>query len=759
MIWRWLRTAMPLAAGLVALSGCGSVESDKKDDGGACVPTDEFFATEVWQGFMGSQCFSCHNVQGTARDSRLILLPPQQPDYLRINLERVQNLSRYQMDGVSLLLLKPTEKVEHGGGKQLTERSAEYRALEELVQRFEQPVTCSGGSSKDPLAGLAVLDTSQTLRKASLALVGRLPTVEEVFRVEEGGEAALETILDEMMTEDAFVERLMEFWNDLLLTDRYLGGERAVNLLDADDYPKRFWYRPAEGEEGDQAEIARNREYSNSAVAREPLQLIAHVVKNHRPFTEILTARYIMVNPFSARSYGIENNVRFDDKQNRNEWREGMLPGVEHAGILTSPMFLNRFPTTETNRNRARARMVFQFFLATDLLKLADRPLDPSNIEDFNPTMYNAECTVCHTPMDPVAGAFQNWDGRGRFRPRDTGWYTDMRPPGFGESVVPHADRGRSLEWLGEQVAVDPLFLTATVQNAWTMLTGQPPLVAPVDPLQARGQQSAFEAQADHFRRVGEVFASSNYDFKELLKELIRGQWLRANGIDPNAKPNEALDFVDNGSLLTPEALDRKVETVTGYPWRARPDTSDYLTDGNQFRIFYGGIDSDGITERIRAPSGVTASVQARMANEMACRAVPRDFTLDAADRLLFPYVELSYEPEDANGFPIHGAIEAIKENIRALHLRVLGEELFPGDPEIERTYALFFETWQEGRSALSEKTVGTSLHWSCAAGTDWWTGEDLPEERRVQRDDRYTVRAWMAVMTYLLLDSRFLYE
>lgn len=757
MSWRWLRTVFPLSALLFV--GCGSEEGEKPGTRGECVSTDRFFAEEIWQPFMGSQCFSCHNVQGTARDSRLILLPPQQPDYLRINLERVRELSRYQLDGVSLLLLKPTERVEHGGGKQLDVKSAHYQALEELVRRFEEPVICNDGGSSAALSGLEILDPVETLRRASLGLVGRIPTEEETFRVEAGGEKALAGILDEMMTEQAFFDRVMEFWNDLLLTDRYVGWERALQLLDGNDYPNRYWYKPPEGEEGDEQEIGRHRLWSNTAVAKEPLQLIAHVVKNHRPFTEILTARYRMVTPYSARSYGVDKSVRFDDPTNPDEWKETTFAGIEQAGVLTSPMFLNRFPTTATNRNRARARMVFRFFLATDLLKLADRPLDPSNIEDFNPTMYNPECTVCHTPMDPVAGAFQNWDDRGRYRPPENGWHTDMRPPGFGEKVVPHGERGRSLEWLGEQIASDPLFVTATVQNAWTLLTGQPPLVAPADPVGGRGQQKAFEAQSEHFREVGAAFVASGHDFKELLKELILGPWYRAAGIDPDNGGNEALAFVDSGRLLSPEALDRKIESVTGYPWKSSAGGSHYLTELSQYRIFYGGIDSEGITERIRAPNGIMASVQMRMANEMACRSVARDFSLDAADRRLFPYVELAYEPEDANGFPVPGAIDAIKENIRALHQRVLGEELFPGDPEIERTFGIFYDTWKEGRSALAEEKVGTWLHWQCASSTDWWTGEDLPEERRVQRDPRYTVRSWMAVMTYLLLDGRFLYE
>ena len=41
---------------------------------------------------------------------------------------------------------------------------------------------------------------------------------------------------------------------------------------------------------------------------RAPLELIAHVVENDRPYTEILTADYIMANPFAAKSlWGIDD--------------------------------------------------------------------------------------------------------------------------------------------------------------------------------------------------------------------------------------------------------------------------------------------------------------------------------------------------------------------------------------------------------------------------------------------------------------------
>lgn len=38
-----------------------------------------------------------------------------------------------------------------------------------------------------------------------------------------------------------------------------------------------------------------------------------------------------------------------------------------HAGALNTQAFLNRYPSTETNRNRARARWTFYHFLGIDI--------------------------------------------------------------------------------------------------------------------------------------------------------------------------------------------------------------------------------------------------------------------------------------------------------------------------------------------------------------------------------------------------------
>ena len=49
--------------------------------------------------------------------------------------------------------------------------------------------------------------------------------------------------------------------------------------------------------------------------------------------------------------------------------------------------------------------------------KSASRTTDPVALADTNnPTMHNPNCTVCHRVLDPVAGAFQNYDDVGHYK-------------------------------------------------------------------------------------------------------------------------------------------------------------------------------------------------------------------------------------------------------------------------------------------------------------------------------------------------------
>jgi hypothetical protein len=214
---------------------------------------------------------------------------------------------------------------------------------------------------------------------------------------------------------------------------------------------------------------------------------------------------------------------------------------------------------------------------------------------------------------------------------------------------------------------------------------------------------------------------------------------------------------VGTGRLSIPSVLARKIEAVTGFRWARNRDAPDLMT--SDYNVIYGGIDSNTVTVRLTQPNGVMANVAMRMANEVSCLSTARDFNLPLERRLLFPFVEVADQPESDGGDAIPAAIERIQRNIQHLHGHVLGEELASTDPELARTYQLFYETWQEGRAKIAAETLNRGLPGQCQARIDPDTGMDLPEAQRLTQDEHYTIRAWSAVITYLLSDYGFLYE
>lgn len=755
------RLRLPALCGLMLLAapGCDDAGPEEGANGGACVSDLEFFQREVSLAFMESDCATCHNPQGLANTSSLVLASAGETNYLQQNFEILKEVASFQKDGESVLLLKPTAAIDHVGGQRFDTDDASYKALAELVRRFDDPVTCADrGDDRTLLQKVDLIDLAATLRKAKVQLVGALPTPEELEAVATGGEGALDDLLAEYMTQDAFYNTLTRWQNDTFLTDKYFFGNNATDLLDGDEYPNRRWYDEIDGdtEEGQLA-----RRWSNRSVAREPLALINYVIRNDRPYTEVLTADYMLLNPYSAKVYGAA--VDFDDEWDPTEFREVRLEGVPHAGILTSPMFLNRYPTTPTNRNRHRARMVYKFFMATDILQKADRPVDPTKIRDHNPTMNNEQCTICHASVDPMAGAFLNWDDRGRYVQPDGGWFDDMRPPGFGEADVPPDDWGKSLSWLASQIVKDDRFALSAVQQMYTGLVGRAPVVNPTDQSdpQFDAKLQYFNLEQAFLRTVTDAFVASGYKVKTIIPAIVKSPFYRADTVSDELteEENAALANLGTTRLLTPEELNQKLVAVMGRPWQYRQQDRNQLLDTREYRFFYGGMDSDNITTRITEPNGMMANIQLRMANEMACYSVARDFARDPAERLLFPHVELAYTPEDDNGFPIPQAEDTIRKNIRYLHYRILGEVLTPGHSQEEATFELFLAAWRDGYQEIANDQRSVDLPGGCRATFDFHTQEDLPEAQRIERDRRFTVRAWMAVVTYLLADWRFLYH
>jgi hypothetical protein len=258
-------------------------------------------------------------------------------------------------------------------------------------------------------------------------------------------------------------------------------------------------------------------------------------VQKDRPITEILTADYVVVNPFSAQLYGTSG---FKDPTNENEFKEVKLKTydgtqIPHAGILTTPAFLNRWPTTPTNRSRGRARQVYKSFLAWNVLKISERPVDASKITKVdNPTQNSSACNVCHSVIDPAAGAFRGWSENGNYTKFyvDQPWHNDMVSPGFGEDDMPPSSYNSGLQWLASEIVADPRFAISMVQTVYTGVTGHDPLPYPADTeaLDFKDKLVAWQAQDAFFRDTVDLLQKKDFNLKVAVKAIVKSPYYRA---------------------------------------------------------------------------------------------------------------------------------------------------------------------------------------------------------------------------------------
>lgn len=742
----------------VILAGCGEYSGEEQSSSGLACATlstasvQGTFSVEGQQ-LYGQQCASCHGGSGygTARGTSLIGCA---------SCGDVDTLTN------RIATTMPIGGVERCG-LECSEKTAEY-IIAAFNSGFNAQSTVSSACS---LEGVELEDVSKSLYRASLSLTGQLPTEAQLDQAESAGETGLSQAIDTYMTTDAFYDRLMEIFNDVLHQDKYLPNEDALNLLDGGDYPERRWHRDLgldtsmAGPERDLYYWLRNS--TNDAVSQEALRLIAHVVKNNRPFTEILTADYTLANRYSAQAYGVQGQVAFDTlgdpldasyPEDPNDFREVRIPGIPHAGILTSAMFLNRFPTTDTNLNRHRSRKVFEIFLDTDILAIqGDRPEEAIDLVSTTPTLTNEACTSCHVVMDPVASTFQNWDERGRYRPSrlsGDGWPTDILPRGFGgDDMYLPGNLDRSLQWLAGEIVQDPRFVKAMVKILYIGLTGDEPLAIPSESA-SDSEQAAFAAQRFHLGTIEKDFTDSNYNLKVAIKGILLSPYYRASYAS-----GHSADVVGSARLLTPEMLDRKIEAVTGYRWMENSSTSYLSKEGGDYNQIYGGIDSDSVTTRITQPNGLMSSTQKLMATQVSCNVATKDLFYPRAQRKLFPFVAMDMTPLDADGLTNDAAISAIKQNIAHLHWTFFGERVDENSAQVTRTYDLFFNIWTRGQSLVESREVSSYLDWRCRLRYHPETGESFSSEEQIRQDENYLIRSWMGVLTYMLSDYRFLYE
>jgi mono/diheme cytochrome c family protein len=729
---------------------------------------DDYFADEVWIKVGARTCLECHKAGGDAEDSKFILQDPLRDPAtaLQHNREAFARMAAMKKGDQSRILLKATGGLSHGGEDVLKPDSTGYRVLAEYVRRLSAPQT---GSPAPAVAerkgapffeGVTMLDDRRLLRRATLSLGARLPTNEELAAVEKGGLAGVRTVLNQVMKEDAFYDRLAEAFNDIFLIRGYLDG--AESALSYENFSTtRFWTQkfdlssisdPGERTKAGYKMAADYRE----ALLREPLELIKYIVRNDRPFTEVISADYIMESPYTARGYGNYDELvpQFKDSKDPFEYVPVKLAALKgrtaagtqktatgfypHAGILSTFQYLRRYPTTETNRNRLRSRMYYQHFLGVDVLELAARVKDAAAVTaKFDvPTTQASECVVCHKTLDPVAGIFQDFYSlEGVYGPRKDGWFKDIFNAGFEGEDLPAEEKWRSMQWLAERTIKDPRFAKTMVEHVYYILTGRKALLPPKgidDPL-FDARQWAYRAQHEEVGRIAAHLVQAKFNLKEAFQDWVASPFYCADSLaTPDLTPQRQAELADIGvaRLLGPEQVERKITAIFGKPWgRFRAENA----------LLYGGIDAKEVTERATDPSGAMGAMQRMMADDVSCKNVAYDFSLEPKERRLFPGIE----PDVLPGAP--DSDQKIRDAIVHLHQLVLGRAETPASAEIQRTFELFAGILAD---AQERKGIDKLENYSCRAAAN----ERLP-------DPHYTVRAWRGVVTYLLRQRDFLYE
>jgi len=658
-----------------------------------------------------------------------------------------------------------------GGAPFVDANSVSYKALAEMVPEMKQACTSTIPVAAQFWNGVTFATDQTVLAKAAVIFAGRNPTDAESKAVADGGAPMLRQTIRSYMTGPAFNSFLDEAGDTWFLTRGVTVFGNNVGL-NANDLPSA-------------ADVINNTNLANgvrnrftAAVQREPIELMKYIVNNDKPWTDMVSGNYTVVNGLEAQYLAARVTGTFTEADpianamSDFEYLPAVLPNQrlpgdrEHAGVLSTHAWLMRFPTTPTNRNRHRVYQLSKQFLATDVAALAARPIDDGG--NFKiPTMESPGCSVCHQVIDPIAAGWQNWQENNRYLPfRDStgkdhalpgsyrsnnypkdannqayyklgdNWFRDEHAPGYGSTPMPGGVTGNNtaLQWLGGQVAADARFAKGAVHFWFRALFNREPLKAPLDSTAPgyANQVAAYNAQNEEFQMIAERFAMNRgngaYNTKDLLVDLITSQWFRAQKAS-NLTVARSIELQDVGSqaLLNPAALNRKLLALTGMNWNQF--TNPYAGQALNYGNFDGGLNR---IERSKEYTMVQTMIADRMMGELSCRIVQTDFNKPAASRLLFAGVTMNDTPATAAGDA------AIQATAKHLHKWLWKQDLAVTDAEVQRTVGLFKAVWADRATAPARPTT-------CVYNNT--------------NDPNYTARSWAAVIGYMIGDPEMLFE
>ncbi len=576
--------------------------------------------------------------------------------------------------------------------------------------RFALPALALGaacnGTNDGPAGSPTVIEMLapvETLTRASMAVRGLRPSLDEIAQIE-ADPASLGGMLDGWMTGDAFAETIKDLHAELYLLRADTNFQLPVaGIVEQGGYSQGDLHR---------------------STVEAPLELVKEIVLEDRPYTEILTTNYPISDDVVATIYGLTYDYALGGWQH-TEWADGR----PQSGLLSDSEMWRRHVSNAANYHRGRANFVSNTFLCEDI---AARDVFVAGGVDISQPDAVAEavntnelCVGCHNALDPLAafwwgykeqlhrGAILTayasgceWDWTNGPPPRDPPSYRiehwcyplkfydvsdqdqwlekGLKAPAY--YGVP-ADDMTDLGWL---VTEDPRFATCTARTFAGYLT----------------QTDRMEVPVDYVNELRGVFVDSGYSAKALVKAIVLSEPFQTRRV---LDPSPTFDgFVPGLQTLRPEQASRTFADLTGFTWLANQDTPNceiefsnrcwdnvdlVYTDLFGFRSMMGGIDGYTVTHPIHGPTPTHEIVLGKLAREAAGFVLQNEFVKPAAERRLLTLVEPTTVDE-----------VSVRNQLAALHLRILSESLDPASEEIDETFALW--------SGMYTATNDTSKAW-----------------------------------------------
>jgi hypothetical protein len=602
-----------------------------------------FFTAQVMGRVLVPVCAACH-VAGGAAAATNFRVTPNDPIATQTSVDGEIDTAH---PDESRILQKPLNLIPHGGGQQLANGSPEIGILQQWVQLVSSNQQCAGGAGD---VALTPLGADDLLLRASMDLRGKRPALTELDQVDTDP-SAYATLVDQYLQSPEFLQRVKDTFDDALLVDREDDRDEALD--------------------------------KTHAIYGEALELIAYIVKNDRPFTEIGTADYTVANQLFQSD---PNRMPFPmDPVTGPDWQQThYTDGRPHAGLLSTSAFYEVWSTNDTNKNRRRANRWSIVFHCYNFL---DTPVDVTrNVDNNDPNaVLNAvttrpDCKACHDRLDPMASFIFPMDNAGLdgdagptdfFSGDPERWRTaNRRPPAvYG---VP----GTDIRDMGRLLTSNPKFAQCQTNRAFHMLFLRDPT-----------SNAELSTAADIASKWS---TDDNYNFRSLVR-----RWMLSDVYKGRPTDNDAA-WVRRTS---PERMELAVQDLTGFIWTRPPEDNEDNNDPNSdpprtapvpllttekegFNIILGGIDGVSVSARSYSLNASVAMVQRKVAALAADSVLRNDLALPDGQRLLLNGVTGTENPTTDEA--------ALRTRIAGLERRFYGRKVGTSSPVVDTWVMLY---------------------------------------------------------------------